>query len=256
MEGRRPRWRRAADTRPSSSRDKRKRLRLFCCAAGNPRGIAGRRGERDGEKILQEGFVWCGRHSPTAFSAHPIRQRLCWELWGSAVRPRRCCPTLGHPSVAWTPCHHCHPQAPLHSVLTPPFPPLLNLSPSQQPSCVSPLCSALSVPRLSPSLPFLSCLSAFPFLSPSLIPHLFSLSLLYRRALQSGDEHPEACAPIHTDEKCSPRDATSTWARKTPAPSQCRGVGWGRACNSVPNGILSTTLRENPFLPYFSQTEP
>lgn len=110
-------------------------------------------------------------------------------------------------------CHHCHPQAPLHSVPAPPLPPLLNLSPSHRPSYdISPLCSALSVPRLSPSLPFLSCLSALPFLSPSLIPHLFSLSLLCRRALQSGDsrdEHPEAHVPIHRGVKCSPGDATS-----------------------------------------------
>lgn len=67
MEGRRPRWRRAADTRPSSSGDKRKRLRLFSCAAGNPRGMEGRRGGRDGERILcRKGFVRCGRRSPAA----------------------------------------------------------------------------------------------------------------------------------------------------------------------------------------------
>lgn len=154
-----------------------------------------------------------GGAAPQPFSARPVRQRLCWEQWGSAVGPRRCCSTSGHPNTAGTPLPPLPPQAPLHSVPAPPLPPLLNLSPCHRPSYdISPLCSALSVPRLSPSLPFLSCLSAFPFLSPSLIPHLFSLSLLCRRALQSGDsrdEHPEARVPIHRGVKCSPGDATS-----------------------------------------------
>lgn len=82
-----------------------------------PRGIhvAWREGGEGGMgRGSSAGRASCGAGgaAPQPFSARPVRQRLCWEQWGSAVGPWRCCSTSGHPSAAGTPLPPLPPPGP------------------------------------------------------------------------------------------------------------------------------------------------
>lgn len=172
----------------------------------------------------------CGEGGAAPPPSVPIRQRLRWEFWGSAVGPRRRCPTLGYPSVARTPLLPLPP--PGRTALCPhsPFPtsPQSASSPPAFPLCARRYLSHRYLHRCLSSPVCQLSLFYPPPSFPTCFPSLCFIGGLCR-AVAAGMNAPEACAHIHTDEKCSPGDAASTWARKTPPPSQCHGVRMGQS---------------------------